>query len=305
MKKLRSLICLLVVLVPLCGLNAQELNCQVQVVSPSIQGTTEKRIFDNLQKAMFEFMNNTKWTNDVFSYDERIGCSLFMNITEKVSTDEYKATLQIQSTRPVYKTSYSSVMINHSDNDLQFKYVEFQPFEFSINQNLNNLTSVLAYYAYMIIGEDYDSFSLNGGTQYFQKAQTICANCQNAAEKGWKAFEGTKNRYWLVENKLNQVFSPMREFSYKYHRLAFDVMWNDVNGGRATALEAMQLLKKVHQQRPLSFNMQVLFNAKNDEIVKLFSNQQVLNDEKSKASQLLQEIDPSHGNLYQKILQGG
>ncbi|GAB4143245.1 MAG: DUF4835 family protein [Bacteroidia bacterium] len=282
-------------------LKAQELNCQVQVVSPQIQGTTEKRIFDNLQKAIFEFMNNTKWTTDVFSPDEKISCSMFINITEKLSTDEYKATLQIQSTRTIYKSSYNSVLINYNDPDFQFKYIEFQPLDFTINQHMSNLTSVLAYYAYVILAMDYDSFSLNGGTPYWQKAQTIVANAQNAPEKGWKSFESTKNRYWLVENMLQPLYSPIRQCNYKYHRLGYDIMYQDVNSGRAQVLEALQGLEQIHNQRPLSFPMQFFFNAKSDEVVKLFSGG--LPDEKSKVVQLCQKIDPGNGIKYQRITQ--
>ncbi len=242
---------------------AQELNCQVQVVSPQIQGTTEKHIFETLQKSIYEFMNNTKWTNDVFSPEERISCNLLLNITEKPSTDQYKATLQIQSSRPIYKSSYTSVLLNHNDADVQFGYVEYQPLEFSISQHLNNLTSILAFYSYVIIALDYDSYSLNGGTVYWQKAQTIVSNAQAAPEKGWKSMElGSKNRYWMADNMLQPTYAPMRELMYKYHRLGFDVMYQDVNGGRAICLEALQTLDKIHEQRPLSFPMQLFFNAK-------------------------------------------
>lgn len=281
---------------------AQELNCQVQVVSPQIQGTSERRIFDNLQKAIFEFMNNTKWTNDIFGPDERINCSFFVNVTEKLSNDEYKATLQIQSTRTIFKSSYNSVLLNHNDANFQFKYVEFQAFDFTINQHTTNLTSVLAYYAYTIIALDYDSYALNGGTPYWQKAQTIVANAQNAPERGWRSQEDTKNRYWLVENMLQPLFAPMRTCLYKYHRLGFDIMYSDVAAGRAAVLEALQGLEQIHSQRPLSFPMQIFFNAKSDEVVKLFS--QGLPDEKGKAIPLLQKIDPGNGIKYQRIQQG-
>src|ERR1044071_7150068 len=190
-------------------------------------------------------MNNSKWTNDIYSPEERINCSMFINITEKLSTDEYKATLQIQSTRPVYKSSYNTVLLNHNDADFQFHYVEFQPLDFSINQYMSNLTSVLGYYAYVILAMDYDSFSLNGGTPWWQKAQTIVANAQNAPEKGWKSMESTKNRYWLVEDMLQPSFAPLRDCIYKYHRLGFDVMYQDVAAGRAVVLELLKELEAI------------------------------------------------------------
>jgi hypothetical protein len=281
--------------------NAQELFCQVQVVSPQIQGTNEKRIFDNLQKSIFEFMNNTKWTNDVFSPEEKIPCNLLLNITEKTSTDIYKATLQIQSSRLIYKTGYSSVLMNHNDADIQFSYIEFQPIEFSINQRLSNLSSIFAYYAYVIIAMDYDSFSLKGGTPFWQKAQIVVSNEQNSNEKGWKSMEGTKNRFWIVDNMLQPTFAPMRECFYNYHRLGFDIMFQDVVGGRAVCLETILSLNKIHSQRPLSFPMQLFFNAKKDEVVKLFSGG--LPDEKQKVVSMLQRIDPGNGILYQRIIQ--
>lgn len=296
---MKKLIVIAAVLVSFVETHAQELNCQVQVVSPQIQGTTEKRIFENLQKAVFEFMNYTKWTNDIFSPEERINCSMFINITEKISTDEYKATLQIQSTRAVFKSSYNTVLLNHNDADFQFRYIEFQPMDFSINQHMGNLTSVLAYYAYVVLAMDYDSYSLEGGTPWWQKAQTIVANAQNSVEKGWKSSESTKNRYWLVENMLQPLYEPLRTCIYKYHRLGFDVMFQDVAAGRAAVLEALQGLEAIHNQRPLSFPLQIFFNAKSDEIVKLFSGG--LQEEKAKVVPLLQKIDPGHGIVYQNI----
>jgi hypothetical protein len=302
MKKLLNQIFIFIAILTSTAAAAQELNCQVQVVSPQIQGTSERRIFDNLQKAIFEFMNNTKWTNDVFGPDERINCSFFINVTDKLSNDEYKATLQVQSTRTVFKSSYNSVMLNHNDANFQFKYIEFQAFDFTINQHTTNLTSVLAYYAYVILALDYDSFSPSGGTPYWQKAQTIVANAQNTPERGWRSQEDTKNRYWLVENMLQPLFAPMRTCIYKYHRMGFDIMYSDVAAGRAAVLEALQGLEAIHAQRPLSFPMQIFFNAKSDEVVKLFS--QGMPDEKGKVIPLLQKIDPGNGIKYQRIQQG-
>jgi Domain of unknown function (DUF4835) len=299
MKKL--IFSLFVFLSAVSGLKAQELNCQVQVQSPQIQGTTEKRIFDNLQKAIYEFMNNTKWTNDVFTPEEKISCNITLVISEKLSTDEYKGTLQVQSTRPVFKSSFNSTLFNYNDKDVQFKYVEFQPFDFSINQHLSNITSLLAYYAYVVLATDYDSFSLKGGTPWWQKAQTIVNNAQVAAEKGWRSAESTENRYWIIDNMLQPIYLPIRECMYKYHREGFDIMHNDVNGGRAACLEALQGLEKIHAQRPLSFPMKMFFAAKQQEIVNLFKGG--LPDEKTKVVTLLQKIDPGNGIRYQAINQ--
>ena len=281
------------------NLLSQELNCKVQVVSQQIQGSDAKRIFDNMSKQVFDFMNNTKWTKDNFTLNERIECNIQINVTEKLSTDEYKATIAVVSSRPIYKTSLTSTIFNYMDQNFTFKYVEFQPFEFNMNSFQNNLTSVLAYYAYMIIGFDYDTFANLGGTEYFQKAQIIVANAQNANEPGWKAFESNKNRYWLVENLLTPVFQPIRETQYKYHRLGFDIMADKTEEGRSKIVDALMGLQTVHKARPASFNMQIFFNAKADEVVNIFCKGSP--EEKSKITELLNNIDPANTNKYSKI----
>lgn len=279
---------------------AQELNCNVQVLSPQIQGTAEKRIFETLQTAVFEFMNNNKWTKDTYSNDERIECTIVITIAEKISTDEYKGTIQVQARRPVYKSSYYSTLFNWSDNDFQFKYLEYQAMDFSEQTHMSNLTSVLAYYANIILGLDYDSFSLNGGTPFFQKAQLIVNNAQNAPEKGWRAMESTKNRYWLVDNMLNPVFAPLRECMYTYHRTGLDLLVTDRETGRSNIANSIKSLQAVHATRPLSFNMQLFFLAKSDEVVNVFSVS--FPDEKQKVVNILNEIDPANSNKYAKIL---
>lgn len=278
---------------------AQELNCKVQVLSQQIQGT-DKRVFTTLQTAIFEFMNNKKWTNDQFKLDERIDCSILINVTERPSTDQFVATIQVQSRRPIYKSSYNSVLLNYNDNDFQFTYLENQPLEFNENQFTTNLTSVLGFYAYLIIGMDYDTFSMNGGTTYLQKAQNIVNQAQNTSEPGWRAFESNKNRYWLINNMLDAPFINIRECMYNYHRKGLDEMVSNKEGGRANILEALESLRKVHQARPLSFAMQVFFNAKSDEIINIFSG--AFSDEKSKVVTLLNDIDPTNSNKYQKIM---
>jgi len=280
---------------------AQELNCSVQILSPQFQTSADKKIFETLQQSIFEFMNNRKWTNDVFQQDERIECSIVITVTEKPSIDIFRGNIQVQARRPVHKSSYHSLLFNYVDNTLEFKYIEYQPLEFVENSFTSNLTSLLAYYAYLVIGLDYDTFSLEGGTEFFQKAQTIVANAQNANESGWKSFEDTRNRYWIVENMLNSTFNALRECIYKYHRHGFDLMAEDAAGGRANVLAAVELLKKVHENKPGSFNLQLFFLAKADEIVNLFS----LGDpaEKTKIIPLLNEIDPANAGKYNKINQ--
>ncbi len=294
---------LLIVITGTLKINCQELMCNVQVITQQIQGTN-KQIFQTLQTAIYEFLNNTAWTSQVFATEERIECNMLFNIKEQISADEFKGTLQIQVRRPVFNSSYNSVLLNYVDNDLQFTYVEYQPLEFSETSHLSNLTSILAFYAYIIIGLDFDSFSYEGGTPYFHLAEKIVNNAQNASEKGWRAIDsqGRKNRYWLINNILKEDFSPVREFIYKYHRLGLDRMYNKTNEARSDIAEYLKLLQEVSRNKPDPFMhfLQVMFDAKSDELVNIFK--ESFQDEKTRVYALLSEIDPSHGNKYDQIM---
>ena len=278
---------------------SQELRCNVQVVSSQIQGTN-KQVFQTLQNAIYEFMNNTVWTNSVFSNEERIDCSIMLNLTDH-SGDEFKGSMQILSRRPVYNTSYNTTILNFKDNDIKFNYVEFEPLEFNLNEDRSNLTSILAYYAYIIIGLDYDTFSLLGGTEFYQNAEKIVTNALNSPEKGWKAFESRKNRYWLVENILNDRYKNVREFLYRYHRLGLDVMDSKEAQGRSEIAEDLLLLQKVYRQKPdpYLFFYDLIISAKSDELVNIFS--ESFMTEADEVYKILIEIDPSRSDKYKKI----
>lgn len=282
---------------------AQELRCNVQIVSEQVQGTN-KKVFETLQQAIYEFMNNRNWTNNVYSNEERIECNMLFNIQDYVGS-EFKGTLQVQSRRPVFNSSYTSVMFNYFDQNIQFSYVEFESLEFNETSFTSNLTSLLAYYAYVIIGLDYDSYSLKGGSDYYKKAEIIVNNAQNAREKGWKAFESTnnKNRYWLVQNLLDEKYSNVRAFLYKYHRTGLDRMAEKINEGRDEIAESLKLLQTVYRQRPDPYMhlMQVVFDAKNDEWVNIFT--ESFPEEKKRVALLLKEIDPPNISKYQKLTQ--
>jgi hypothetical protein len=280
------------------SISAQELNCTVSVNSSQIQ-SSDKKVYETLQNAVTEFMNTRKWTSDQFLNQERIDCSILITISERVATDEFKATLQIQTRRPIYKSSYNSTIFNFNDVDFNFKYLEFQALDFNESVFTSNLTSVLSFYAYMIIGLDYDSFSPNGGTPYFQKAQAIVNNAQNTSDKGWKAFDGTRNRYWLAENLLNPIFAPLRLCYYKYHRGGFDMLTDNKALAMASINEGLMGLKNVYAEKPGSFLLQLFFNAKTDEIINLYS--QATPEDKAKIINLLSEIDPANGVKYQTI----
>lgn len=296
---MRKLNFILLILFSSLSIYSQELNCQVSVVSPQIQGTTEKQIFEQLQKSIFEFMNNTRWTKDNYTTAERIDCSILINVTQKLGVDEYKATIQVQSRRPIYKSSYFSPVVNYIDENFVFKFQQFQQLDFNLNTFSNNLTSIIAFYAYIIIANDYDTYSNLGGTEYFQKAQTIVANAQSASEIGWRSNESNKNRYWIVENALQPVFQPIRECMYQYHRLGLDIMNEKADDGRKVILNSTDLLLKVYKDRPASFIMELFFDAKVDEIVNIFS--KAFPDEKSKIVETLTTVDPANSTKYFKI----
>ncbi len=301
----KQIITIFLILIPF-QIFGQELKCNVQVVTQQIQGTN-KQVFQTLQTAIYEFMNTTVWTNHVYGIDERIECNFLFNITDQLSADEFKGTLQIQSRRPVYNTNYNTVMFNYMDNDIHFRYVEFEPLQFDETQHLSNLTSILAFYAYIILGLDYDSFSFEGGTPFFQKAENIVNNAQNAREVGWKAFESTshKNRYWLINDILDDKYAPIREYNYRYHRHGLDVMDEKVVEGRAVIAESLENLQKVYREKPDPFMqlLKVILDAKADELVNIFIESFV--EEKNRVVTILQEIDPSNQPKYQKIISAG
>jgi hypothetical protein len=296
----RLIVLLFIIIFGFSKIIAQELNCEVEVNTSQIQ-LSDKRIFETLKTEIFAFLNTTKWTDDQYKYEERIECSIFINIKERVSADRFKASIQVQSRRPVYNSSYNSVVLNLIDEDFEFRYVEYQPFEFSVNTFSSNLTSVLAFYAFTIIAFDYDTFSEEGGTPFFRLAQTVVNNAQATSELGWKAFEGDRNRYWLVENLLSQTFNPLRKTAYLYHRKGLDTMTEDMEKSVDVILKSLEDLKSVHSIKPSSYNMQVFFRAKVDEIVNIFS--KASNQQKAQILQLTNKIDPANGKKYQKIMQ--
>jgi hypothetical protein len=299
MKKILSLLYLTFILSTY--LLAQELKCNVQVTSQKVQGTN-KKVYQTLQTALYEFMNNRVWTSHKFAVSERIECNIFINITDQPSADEFVGTIQIQSRRPVFNSSYNTVMFNYLDQNFNFQYVEFQPMEFNEN-SYQSITSVMAYYAYIILGLDYDSFSLDGGNEFYNKADKIVSNAQNSQDKGWKPFEAknNKNRYWLVKNILDERYEPVREFIYKYHRLGLDMMDAKPNEGRSEIAEDLLLLQKVFRDKPDPFLhfYNVMFDAKADEFINIFT--ESLPDEKSRISQILNEIDNANAMKYKKI----
>jgi len=281
---------------------AQELRCSISLSTQQIQGSN-RSITESLQTALNEFVNTRVWTNNAFSTEERIECSMMMNITS-LAGNEFSGTMTVQSRRPVYNSTYPTTLFNFQDKDLKFTYVEGQPLEFSDAAHLSNLSSLIAFYVYIILGLDYDSFSLNGGTPYFQKAEAVVTNAQQSNERGWKAFEGNyRNRYWLVQNLLDDRYRGVREFTYKYYRQGLDRMSSRPNEARADIAEYFKLLQDVFRRKPdpYLFLLQIVFDVNSNEWVDIFSNGTP--DEKNRVVRILKEIDPPNISKYDKIIQ--
>lgn len=299
----KSLIIFLIFLSPILA-GAQELRCNVQVVSQQIQGSN-KQVFQTLQNAIYEFMNNRVWTDRVYTIEERIECNLMFNITEQVSADEFKGTLSIQASRPVFNTNYTTTTLNFIDNDLQFRYVEFSPLEFDLNSHISNLTSILAFYAYYIIGLDDDTFEFMGGSENFSRAERVVLNASNAPEPGWKPLDNLahKSRYWLVKDMLDSEYEGVREFNYNYHRLGLDIMDEKVAEGRAEITNSLELLQKVFRSRPdpYMYLLNLVFTCKGDEFVSIYSDSYP--EERNRAHAILVEIDKTNVNKYKAILE--
>jgi hypothetical protein len=283
-------------------LNAQEFDCQISVTAQKLEGT-DKRIFETLQSAMYEFLNSHKWSNYNFQMEERIECSMLLTINDRLGTDEFKGNLNIVLRRPVLNTSYNTILLNYIDKDFQFKYSEFQPLDYSDGQFTSNLTSILAFYSYMMFGLYFDSFSPNGGSQFYEKAQNVVITAQNAQETGWKAYEGQKNRFWMVENIQNPANSELRDFLYKFNRLGLDVMYDKLEQGRGAITESLEYLQKIYNAKPDLFLMQLIMDTKRDELVNIYSDPRVPPVEKTNVVNLLKEIDPANGSKYQAILE--
>lgn len=281
----------------------QELNCQVSILTDARLEITsvEKEIFEQLKQTIYELMNNTKWTKDKFKVEERINCQLQLQINSIPSPGNYEGSLQVQSSRPVFNGSYNTTLFNFQDDDISFNYTRNSILIYAPNQFRDNLTSVLAFYAYFIIGMDYDSFSLKGGTPYFTEAQQIVSNAQGSGGKGWKSNEaGKRNRYWLVDNVLQQLFEPLRECMYEYHRKGMDMMYENKEAGRKNIYAALNKLSKVSATRPNSINVLNFAQAKLLELKNLY--QDAPATEKTEVVTVLKRIDPANSSKYEEIL---
>lgn len=297
---MRKILTILLVFTGIFQFQAQELKCKVNVIAPTITNI-DKSVFETMETTIRDFMNNRKWTDDQFEVEEQIECNIQITINSAVAQTSFSATIQINSSRPIYMSDYNSSLFLVNDNNFQFTFLPNTVIQFSLDQHRDNLSSLLAYYAYMIIGYDYDSFSLKGGTKYLENAQTIVANAQNAAEPGWRASQSKSNRYWMIDYVLSPFFSPFREGLYNYHRKGLDIMHKDAVSGKQEIKNTILSLKKVHQARPSNIILQLFFLTKSDEIVSVFK--PAPKEEKQEVYDTLIKVDPANITKYNKMME--
>ncbi len=295
---MKKLIYIFVLLIGHSALS-QELNCTVDVNFQQINGV-DPAVFQKMKKDIFDFMNNRKWSTDVYTQPEKIECDFFITIS-KMGEDNasFTASLLVQSSRPIYGTNLKAPMLAIQDDNFGFTYSLNQALEYSDNEAISNLTSVLAFYAYIILAYDYDSYALKGGSDFLLKAQNVLNN--NANQAGWTAGNSNLGRFWLIENLLNPVYEPLRICNYNYHRLGMDIMSTDLAAGRQVVTDALKLLDSVNKRKPNSYSMKVFFDAKNRELVSLYSDETVT--DRQAIVDYLTKIDPGNGVRYSKILQ--
>lgn len=287
--------------------SAQELQARVSVNSSRIGPNVNRSTFQTLQNALNTFLNARKWTTDNFLPNERIECNFFLNLQPTNDANVYSGSLTIQAGRPIFSTSYLSPLINFQDEDILFKYIEFQQLEFNDNRvtgndpQASNLTAILAYYAYMIIGLDYNTFSLKGGMPYFIKAQNVINNAPDGRGiTGWKAFDGIRNRYWLTENLMNSRYNIIHDVFYNYYRASMDQLYTDEAAARAEMLNVLNLLQAFNTDNPNTMINQFFFQGKATELIKLFSKAQP--QDKQRASDILQKVDVTNAPRYRDEL---
>lgn len=297
--KIYSFIFAIVCLLTTEKLTAQELNAQVQVIHSSIQATN-KQVFTTLETAMREFLNNRKWTEEKYAPEERIRCQFILNVTNW-EPGKFSADLQVLYSRPIFRSGYDSPVLVHRDNQVNFEYLEFDRLDFALNANLNNLTSILAYYTYIIIGLDHDTYAPMGGSPFYENAQTIVGNAQGGRFAGWSSFDGNRNRFWLLDNLTSPAFDAMRMSIYNYHRKGLDLMHDPGKQKQAkeTIKSALIALEDVNNKRRNSMLMQMFFDAKSQEIVNIYSDGEPV--PLADLKETLLELDANNANKYQQM----
>ena len=286
---------------------SQELQARVTVLSRGINSTVDKKIFTTLQTQLNNLMNSRRWTNDQFQSNEKIVCSFILSVESILETNNYKATLTVQTARPIFNTSYQSALVNYLDADVAFKYVEFQPVEFNENRvqgtdaSVANLPAIFAYYAYMILGLDYDSFSPKGGDEFYRKAQNIINNSPEGKYiSGWKVFDGVRNRYWLNENLINTRYNIIHDAIYKYYRSGLDKLYENEPEGRKNILQSLAQLQAFNRENPNTMILQFFFQGRAQELIGIF--RKGSDEEKTKLIEFITELDIVNAPLYKQEL---
>ncbi|HEY8897960.1 MAG TPA: DUF4835 family protein [Niastella sp.] len=304
-RKIVYTLCLMVMAPVL--LSAQELKARITVNTQALSTPADKKAFQTCQAALNNFLNNRKWTKETFQNNEKIVCNFLLMITEAQGGNIYKAKLTVQAARPVYNTNYECPLINFIDENVTFKYVEYQSIEFNENRVsgsdpvVGNLPAILAYYVYVIMGLDFDSFSLRGGDPYFQKAMNIVNNAPEGRDiSGWKAFDGLRNRYWLTENLTNNRYNLMHDAIYSYYRLGMDYMYENETEARSAVLNSLSLINTMNNDIPNTMIVPFFFQGKATELIRIFK--RATPEDKQKAREILQKIDISNSNTYKQEL---
>ena len=277
--------------------SAQEFNARV-VVSAEQTGNPNLQVFKTLERSLTEFINNTKWTDVDYRTEERINCSFFINVLG-LNNDSFTANIQVQASRPIFGSGYTTTILNVNDKQFNFNYLEFQPLNYNPNNFESNLISVLAFYVYTILGVDADTFELNGGTPYFQEARNVIGNAQSSGTLGWSAQDGTQSRFRLNDDILSGTYDGYRTAMYDYHRLGLDVMHNNLKEGKEKIVETLETLRKMHNTRPNSYIMRVFFDAKADEVASILSGGPAVN--LASAVQTLNTIAPTYSDNWKNI----
>ncbi len=302
----KKLLLFLPVLLFTCSGYSQEIQARLSVITSKVSTQVDKKIFQTLQTGLTNFLNSRKWTNDAFQPSEKIQCSFLITIEQDLGGNVFKGKMTVQAARPAYNTTYDSPLLNFQDDNIVFKYQEFQPIEFNENRVQGNdpmaanLTAILAYYVNIILGFDYDSYSLRGGDLFFQKAWNIVNNAPDSRDiTGWKSFEGLRNRYWLAENMNNSRFALMHDVFYSYYRSGMDVFFENEEAGRSGIINSLNFLNTINTENPNSMILQLFFQGKGNELVKVFS--KAGNEQKSRAKDLLVRLDITNSNLYKDL----
>ncbi|MBU2554175.1 MAG: DUF4835 family protein [Bacteroidetes bacterium] len=277
---------------------SQEFLGNIQIQSQRIEGI-DPSVFTSMKTSMFEFMNNQIWSDYKFKIEERIEFTMVFTINEVIGGDDFKGTLNLVLKRPVYGSDYNTDIVNLIDNDIHFRYVPYQNMEYADGTYSNNLTSILAFYAYIMLGLDFDTFSLLGGTPFYEKAMAVATAAQSSNERGWQGFEGPKNRYALAENLLNPSYEELRKLLYEYHLKGMDEMSKNVDGGRMAVGRSLKYFQNVYDKRPGLYLLQVMLETKRDEIINIYK--EASPAEKTSMLNIMKAVDPPNGTRYDMV----